>query len=243
MIFYTESNVGCKRELNEDNFCALTLSEGAAYCFAVADGMGGHNAGETASKIAIDVICGEIPFTDPFSDKSVKECFYRIYDRANRSIRERASESEDYSGMGTTAVTCLINSKGMLYVANVGDSRAYLVKDGSIYQITKDHSYVEYLVSCGMIQKEDARTHPDKNIITKALGKDKECIPDIFELQMEKDDKLILCTDGLSNMIDENVIRDMASEDRTAEDICHSLVGEALKMGGSDNITAVVAVM
>lgn len=242
MEFFATTDVGSVRDHNEDNFLAKEYENAAL--FAVFDGMGGANAGETASKFArdeveryFDAFFRESGRTEP---AAVQAALASAADRANFRIFSAASGDKSLEGMGTTLVAALlIHDK--IYVANVGDSRAYLIdKDGAL-QITRDHSFVQYLVDMGKITPEEARTNPQKNIITRAVGVEKEVSVDVSVLEKKqyKDKVLLLCSDGLSNYFDAPTLAKYYAESENCTAYVQTLIDAANAAGGSDNITAI----
>lgn len=203
--------------------------------YIVCDGMGGHKAGDYASRYTVERIVASITrsrWNDPV--RMIREAIQK----ANEILIVESQEDEDKQGMGTTVVVATIIDH-RLYVANVGDSRLY-VAGNTIEQITKDHSFVEEMVRRGEVAPENARTHEKKNVITRAVGAGKKIEIDFFEVELGDKDTVLICTDGLSNMVtDEQIFKIMMSHVDT-EATCMSLVEEANKNGGADNITAVV---
>ena len=157
---------------------------------------------------------------------------------ANNEIYKAANKEVDYSGMGTTMVAAVAKD-GMLYVANIGDSRLYAINE-EITQITMDHSLVEELIRNGELERKKGRNHPEKNIITKAMGSREEVLPDFFEIEIKPNDKYLLCSDGLSNMVENDEIRDIVIENYSLDDIAQALVNRANYYGGTDNISVVI---
>ncbi|MDN5320822.1 MAG: family protein phosphatase [Thermococcaceae archaeon] len=226
------SHVG-GRENNEDNLLVLKLQD--ACLLAVADGLGGHNAGEVASKIAVDTLkeVFEGEYSPGMSDKEVKELLMKAYEEAHRRIKESAVGERE--GMGTTLVTAFMRD-GKAIIANTGDSKAYLIRDGKILERTKDHSLVQELLDKGEITEEEAKRHPMRNIITKALGVDFGV--DLYEWEIREGDILLLSSDGLHDYVEEKRIVEIASKGKSAEDIVRGLINEALPVT-KDNITVV----
>ncbi|HIH72602.1 MAG TPA: PEGA domain-containing protein [Thermococcaceae archaeon] len=226
------SHVGA-RENNEDNLLVLKLSD--AYLLAVADGLGGHNAGEVASKIAVDTLreVFEEEYSPGMSDKEVKELLMKAYEEAHRRIKESAVGERE--GMGTTLVSAFVRD-GKAIIANTGDSKAYLIRDGKILERTKDHSLVQELLDNGEITEEEARRHPMRNIITKALGVDFGV--DLYEWEIREGDILLLSSDGLHDYVDEGRIIEITSKGKSAEDIVRELIDAALPVT-KDNVTVV----
>lgn len=233
------SDVGCIRELNEDCYCICGFGDNSERGFCIlADGMGGHNAGEVASQNAVKLIAEEMNRLLESGEKEIPGQLSRAVSAANTGVYTMASENPIHRGMGTTVVTAFIDD-GTAYVANVGDSRAYAVRDDEIVQITTDHSVVSELVMRGTITKEEARLHPQKNIITRAVGTNKSVRTDIFEYNYSPGDVMIICSDGLSTMLDDNRILEIIKSKKTSEDTVNSLIAAAKDEGGLDNITVI----
>ncbi|WP_026476444.1 Stp1/IreP family PP2C-type Ser/Thr phosphatase [Alkaliphilus transvaalensis] len=235
------TDIGKVREINEDNFCIF--NEGIEL-YLVADGMGGHNAGEVASQIAIDTIKEHIiryisEEMDDLDDESVKGILFEAFNRANREILNRSKTDDQCEGMGTTA-TLIIKLKERLYIAHIGDSRAYLIRNKEIRQLTQDHSLVAELVRRGSISEREAMKHPQKNVITRALGTDDYIKVDLLTSDIQPLDILVLCTDGLSNFVDKYEIEKLVLEVEDCDDCCRELVSLANQRGGFDNITVIV---
>lgn len=228
------TNVGKKRTLNEDSYYFESSKKG--FLMVVSDGMGGHNAGEVASAMAVKAIADYAKAQDIFQDPEVS--LRQAVSYANQKIFTAACKKSSLQGMGATLVVAVGNSKKVC-IANVGDSRAYLINKERIQQITKDHSYVYELQKSGVITAEEAKIHPRRNEILKALGIAPEVYPDIFFLDTEKTDKLLLCTDGLTGHVsDEEILAIVNRYSRKAA--TEALVKLANEYGGSDNITVVL---
>lgn len=221
------SDVGLVRGHNEDSFLLR------APLFVVSDGMGGHAAGEVASSIAVETIGDRAPGTadDVLLGAAVEA--------ANLAVIRGAEEGIGKPGMGCTATSVLIE-KNRMAVAHVGDSRVYMLHHGTLVRITHDHSYVEELVDSGQITADEARTHPSRSIITRALGSDPDMYADHFSLEVNNGDRIILCSDGLSSMIPDSEIEALAVSSATPQQAADNLVAAALTAGGSDNVTVVV---
>ena len=221
------SDVGLVRGHNEDSFLLR------APLFMVSDGMGGHAAGEVASSIAVETVGEQAPGTadDVLLGAAVES--------ANMIVIEASEQGIGKPGMGCTATAVLIEGNRMA-VAHVGDSRAYVLRQGTLVRITHDHSYVEELVDSGQITADEARTHPSRSIITRALGSDPDMYADHFSLEVNDGDRVILCSDGLSSMISDAEIESLAVSSATPQQAADNLVAAALTAGGSDNVTVVV---
>lgn len=236
MESYCITDVGRIRSINQDYVFASDTPVGKLpNLFVVADGMGGHNAGDRASSYAVKVFLRSVRWE---RDKNPIRIIRRSIEKANTKVLEEAKSKEKYQGMGTTMVVATI-VKDTLYVANVGDSRLYLIGD-TIRQITRDHSLVEEMIRAGGITREEGRYHPDKNVITRAIGVEERVAIDFFDVQMKKDDTLLLCTDGLSNMLTDKEIERIIKEESSLRMAGKRLVEAANRNGGSDNITALL---
>ena len=237
MRIYSATDVGQKRKMNQDYVFA---SEGPVgnlpNLFTVADGMGGHNAGDYASSHAVRILVDEIREDADYNPVKV---IRHAIETANTEIRNRAQEDENLRGMGTTMVVATIVDQ-YAYVANVGDSRLYVIQDG-IHQITRDHSLVQEMVKMGEISEEEARNHPDKNIITRAIGVKENVEPDIYEYRLKKGDIILMCTDGLSNMVEDEDMFNIVKGSRDVVEAVQMLIEKANSNGGRDNIGVIVA--
>lgn len=237
MKSYSITDVGQKRTVNQDFvFTSETPVGNLPNLFVVADGMGGHKAGDFASSYAVEVLLSTI--REDENSNPVKIIRAAI-ETANTQLLREASDNEAMSGMGTTMVLVTIVGH-YAYVANVGDSRLYLVDENKISQITKDHSLVEEMVRMGEISRDDARNHPDKNIITRALGAGRDVDVDFFDVRLTPGDILLLCSDGLSNMVPDEDIRQVILTSETLEEAGRRLVSMANDNGGRDNIAVVL---
>ena len=233
-----KTDVGRVRQENQDDYRAGELPGGAVWAL-VCDGMGGAKGGREASQGACNVIenffqeqyaqCGAGQ-EEPFLKKAL------LY--ANRFVFQKAAHEEALAGMGTTAVCALVRS-GNVYLCHAGDSRAYLIRDGKLSQLTHDHSYVQELVDCGTITEEEAEHHPQKNIITKALGVDYRLEPEFTAAKLKREDRLLLCTDGLTNMVPVEEMEELLAQG-AFYDLPDRLIEAANAHGGSDNITALL---
>ena len=237
------TDVGQTRPINEDSFYLSEYSQelDAAYVM-VADGMGGHQAGEVASSMAITQISDVINqgFMADMSPSAIKELLVRGIKKANSVIYDKGQTEEGCRGMGTTVTLCFILGE-TAFIAHVGDSRAYILRQGVLHQITVDHSLVQELLQNGKITEEEAANHPQKNVITRALGTDAGVEIDLYEFTLCDGDLMLLCTDGLSNMLPDEVLTKMMQEGNGALHIlAKELVAAANERGGFDNITAVV---
>lgn len=234
---FSITDIGRRRKLNQDYIYSSEQPVGhLPNLFLVADGMGGHNAGDYASRITVETVverAADSKETDPM------RILGEAIQSANALVCKQAGESPELEGMGTTLVAASCRGES-LYVANVGDSRLYVVNGSGIRQITRDHSWVEEMVSRGGIQRADARTHPDKNIITRAVGVEDRVEVDFFTVQLEKGDEILMCTDGLTNMLEDEDIRMILDGARDIVEKAQKLVKAANENGGRDNISVVL---
>jgi serine/threonine protein phosphatase PrpC len=236
------TDVGRKRPHNEDNMAyvmpkdpQVMTKKGAL--FIVADGMGGHAAGEVASEIAVDTISNVYYQQDDGEDAPAS--LLRAIKRANTLIRQRAAENMSRSGMGTTCVSAILRG-GTAYIANVGDSRAYLVRAGQVRQVSQDHSWVEEQVRAGLLSRDQARSHAQRNVVTRALGTQSEVEVDIFTEKIEDGDTFILCSDGLSGQVSDDELHTIVDKYQQPQESVYRLVERANENGGPDNITAII---
>ncbi len=230
------SDVGKIRKLNEDSFSSYTCED---FSFAiVADGMGGHLAGEVASKMAVDIISQYIleNINKDLDKFQVKEIIIKSFKKANEEIYKYSCENDSLMGMGTTTTLCMVRD-GFLIYAHVGDSRAYFV-DKKITQITKDHSYVQELVKLGQITQEQAKFHPRRNYITRAMGVEASVKVDAG-IKTYNGENILLCTDGLHGEVEDKEMLDII-RDNSTDDSVKALIELANSNGGNDNITAVI---
>ncbi len=203
--------------------------------FIVADGMGGHAAGDFASRYAISVV---IDFIRKSTVRNPISLLKRAFVFASNELFKEAEKDKDKMGMGTTMVAAVLIDNE-LYVANIGDSRLYLIND-KITQITMDHSLVEELIRSGQLERNKGRNHPEKNIITKAMGSRDEAMPDFFQITLSEGDRILLCSDGLSNMVEDDEIKDIVMDGDDPNEIVDSLIRRANYYGGNDNISVIV---
>jgi PPM family protein phosphatase len=233
LVFAAATDVGRMRKNNEDSYLS---SQPVA---AVADGMGGHSAGEVASAIAIEELAA-LGSRGPWENETAAtDDLKQAILRANRRIREMAASDRKLNGMGTTLVA-LLEDGDMVHVANVGDSRGYLLRQGELSQVTVDHSLVQELVDEGRLSPEDAERHPQRSVITRALGIDPEVEFDLFTYKLQVGDRLLLCSDGLSDVVEPAQIRNVLLRVRNSHQAAGKLVTVANEQGGPDNITVIV---
>lgn len=236
-----KSDKGMIREKNEDYLSVLSGNPGIPLAFIIADGMGGHNSGEVASKSAVDFISSYIlQFPETMQDEhEILSVIRDVVMKANASVYNLARTNEEHLGMGTTLIAA-VELKHRLYIAHVGDSRAYVLRDGQMTRITKDHSYIEELISQGSLTREEAENHPKRNIITRALGCEESILVDTYESEILKNDIYLLCTDGLTTMLKEDEIRSVLESEPDPQQACNILVDRANGCGGEDNISVIV---
>ncbi len=231
------TDIGKKRKVNQDY---LFFSDEAVGCFPnlyiVADGMGGHKAGDKASSYSVTRFVELARKTEkdlPFLSME------KILKQVNHEVFQLSRREEEYAGMGTTFVAATVVDK-VVYVMNVGDSRLYYY-DGNLKQVTMDHSLVEELVRAGELNRQESRNHPQKNIITKAVGVSEDIQPDFFMLDIQEGEKILLCSDGLTNMVDDEKLEEIMSESEELNQMAQECIDEALFFGGLDNIAVVIA--
>lgn len=236
MKIFSLTDIGRKREVNQDYVYVTDKPVGhIPNLFVVADGMGGHKAGDFASKYAVQVLEEHIRNNSGMGPKVI---ITEAVQEANHKIVEKARGNTEMEGMGTTLVVATI-IEHTLYFANVGDSRLYLIRD-EIKQLSKDHSLVEEMVRLGGLNEEEAKHHPDKNIITRAIGAKEDVEADFFEYHLQKGDVILMCTDGLTNMVDDDEIFRIVKSGRDIVETAMKLVEKANENGGKDNIGLVL---
>ncbi len=229
------SDVGIIRSGNEDNYI-LVPDRGI---WVVADGMGGHAAGEVASEMAVGYVTRELGSVRDLSDEQTAERMRAAIRAANGAIFQRTLTEHEKRGMGTT-VTALVLHNGRFLVGQVGDSRAYLLRDGQLVQLTKDHSYVQEQVDAGYLTPAEARAHPYSNVITRCVGANNEVLPDVFVGAVKAGDLFLLASDGLTGMLEDQELGDLLTGNRSPQEMVDRLIAEANRRGGLDNITAIL---
>jgi protein phosphatase len=256
---YGTTNVGLIRADNQDAFLIANLETGdiattsapsvisvhtAPFIMIVADGVGGAASGALASSIATETILGElhrwwrkVPKRSP---ESIEAALKRGIDAANREIFQTATTSPEHHGMGTTATLTLV-LEGEAFIAQVGDSRAYLIRKGTAKQLTKDQSFVQRLIDAGRMTAKEAAQSEHRNIILQALGPEEKVVTDFYRVKLENDDAMVLCSDGLSNQVSNEDIARIARGSSKPQDVCNALIEEALHTGAPDNVTVVTA--
>jgi len=243
MEYWGITNSGKLRKHNQDVFKMLANEEKDAAVLVVCDGMGGANAGNIASELAanvfVDQIGNRLPDINKITQSEIAVMMVDAVLAANTEVYEKSLQNDEYEGMGTTLTAAVSTNEGEV-VVNIGDSRLYLVKNGKITQITKDHSVVEDMIEKGEITRNEARSHPSRNLITRALGTGYYDPPDVFFLKMNSGDVLVLCSDGLTAVVTDNEIQFESLCDSPVRDICDVLVDMALVRGAPDNVTVVI---
>jgi len=229
------TDVGLVRSGNEDNF----LMHSERGIFIVADGMGGHAAGEVASEMAVRITSHAIGSLRGMSDEEASDRMRTAIQAANDAIFERTLTEPDQQGMGTT-LTMLVLLEGRYLIGQVGDSRAYLLRDGRFLQVTKDHSYVQEQVDAGMLTPDQARGHPHSSIITRCVGASEEVVPDVYSGSLEEGDIMLLASDGLTGMLEDEQLTRILRSDGEPQHWVDRMIMEANCRGGLDNITAIV---
>ncbi|MBO5071099.1 MAG: Stp1/IreP family PP2C-type Ser/Thr phosphatase [Roseburia sp.] len=237
MKTFSMTHAGIRRETNQDYMYTSETAVGSLpNLFLVADGMGGHAAGDYASRFTVEKIVEYIRTSRTMGPVALMK---EAIGEANRRLLKEASEDLGKAGMGTTIVAATVEGN-KLYTANVGDSRLYVLNQEGITQITRDHSLVEEMVRLGEMDKSEAKDHPDKNIITRAIGVTPEVSVDFFETILEPEDIVLMCSDGLSNMIEDEEIWNIVLEQKDIVGTAEKLVDTANQNGGKDNITVVL---
>jgi protein phosphatase len=234
---FSITDIGKKRSINQDYvFCEDNPIGHLPNLYIVADGMGGHNAGDYASRFCVEFFTQYIINSDQASPIALIE---EAITNTNEKLYAKSKQEEEYEGMGTTFVVATIYDNTM-YVANIGDSRLYVISK-EMKQITEDHSLVQAMVRTGELDRDEAKLHPNKNIITRALGTNKIAQPDFFEVELGEGDIVLMCSDGLTNMLDdetiERIIRENADDPKT---VTETLVMQANQNGGKDNIAVII---
>lgn len=236
MKTFSRTDTGRRREMNQDYvYTSGTPVGNLPNLLILADGMGGHNAGDYASRYTVEMI---VDFVRNSSETSPVAIISEAIRQANRAVMEKAQTDIDLEGMGTTVVVATLQGRE-LCVANVGDSRLYIA-GREFRQITKDHSYVQEMVRRGEISPEVARVHPDRNIITRAVGGWNDIEVDFFEVELEEGDQILMCSDGLTDMLEDEEIFEIINEKQEKEEVLDALIEAANEYGGNDNITVIL---
>ncbi len=229
---------GLKRQLNEDNCNVLVGYSGVPPCFVIADGMGGHKCGDVASKQAVDSVCSHLLSVN-WETEEISQLLNSIIADVNKELYQFSLLDESTQGMGTTLIITVFKNR-KLYIGHVGDSRVYLIRGNSIQKMTCDHSFIEELVKNGTITKDEAINHPKRNVITRAVGYEHDLQVDTYEIDVLENDEILVCTDGLTNMLSEEEILDIITKAEEPQAACDTLIQNANNNGGEDNITVIV---
>lgn len=238
MIFGAYTHKGKVREHNEDSYKIVFEHCDNVPVFIVADGMGGHSHGEIASNLAVSKVA-EIMSEGDICSQEAKDLINKVFKSANHAICQKANENENMYGMGTTMIMGIVKNE-VLHLGHVGDSRAYVYSNGILKRLTEDHSFVQELIKSGTITPEEAKVHPQKHVITRALGGKHSVEVDYSEYIINSGDVFLFCTDGLTNMVGENVISQEISKNFEPQRLCEELVRIANENGGEDNITVLI---
>lgn len=242
MQYYGVSDIGRKRKENQDRIC-LPNDDSELKLFILADGMGGANAGSVASSTAIDFIqkyIAERWNSITLEREEIEKLIDEAISEANNFVYSKSKSTDEYAGMGTTIIVA-ITFRNKVYIGHIGDSRLYRVRKNIIRQLTRDHSYVEALVQSGSITKEEAKVHPQKNVLLKVLGCEENVKPDIITKGFLKGDVLLICSDGLTNMLETDEIYDVILENINNPKLaCQTLIERANSEGGYDNISVIL---
>lgn len=232
-----KSSKGIKRKNNEDACFVMPKEE----VYIVADGVGGNNAGELASRTAVTSVAAYIkknPIGEMFSEEQIGEYFKDCMEEANKKVYDLAEKYEQNRGMATTLVVCHLK-ENRAYISNVGDSRAYIFRKGTLSQLTEDHTYVNSLIKMGIITEDEAKGHQKVNMITKALGAEREIAPDFYTTDLNKGDMILLCTDGLYGELDNKKMEKIIKKEENMPALTDEFIKAANKAGGRDNITVI----
>jgi PPM family protein phosphatase len=237
LLYAARTDVGMTRSGNEDNFAVDVGADRGL--FIVADGMGGHAAGEVASEMAVQILLRELSGVRELTTKGAPDRVGEALRTANRTIHDRTIAETDKQGMGTTASVLLVSNTEYM-IGQIGDSRVYLLRDGALRQLTKDHSYVQEQVDAGLLTPEQARYHPYSNVITRCVGASPDVEPDVYVGAAKRGDLFLVASDGLTGMVDDRRLQGLLTSRAEPERKVQALISEANGRGGLDNITAIV---
>lgn len=244
VTFGAATHIGLVRAKNEDSYAIVENQSGYPSALIIADGMGGHRRGELASRMAVDYVRDElnnvIASVERLLPQTIESHLARIVERANVKVYLGSIEDEENQGMGTTLTAAMI-IPGYVVLAHVGDCRAYHLHLDDMTQLTIDHTLVQELVDAGSISPNESREHPNRNVLTRALGVPDYLEPDIVTHTIEPGDRLLLCSDGLHGLIPEKEIKNVMCQAQSADQLACDLVEKALELGGEDNITVLTA--
>ncbi len=243
MQYWALTDNGCVRSQNQDAYQLEALDKNTLLC-VVCDGMGGARSGNVASSLAVDVFTQEVKrtWTSDMDESRLDQMLHNAVKLANFTVYDQSQQFSEFAGMGTTLVAALIRGK-QASIINVGDSRAYAIDRKGIRQITTDHSLVQMMIARGELQPEQAKSYPGKNLITRAIGTEPVVMGDIYHRRLERGDCLLLCTDGLTNMIDEQEILFEVAHGLEKQHCCQRLLDIAKKRGAPDNVTSLLVVV
>ena len=235
------TDVGKVRTQNQDSYCIDLVPENKTGILVICDGMGGANAGNIASEMAVGAYVEDLKaeLRPQMTVKQLEKAAHHALEYANNTVHEQSKTNREYTGMGTTLVSCIIAGNSAV-VVNVGDSRAYLVNDKGIEQITRDHSMVEELVERGEITKEEAKRHPHKNLITRALGTGSRVHGDFYPIKLKNGDNILLCSDGVSNILSDQELLYEVIHNEEKETCCQRIINAVIERGAPDNATVVI---
>lgn len=234
------TDIGCHRRDNQDSYAFRELNGGCAL-LVVCDGMGGAQAGSVASSVAVEAFAAAVEAAGLPEGRSRRgELLASACRGANEEVYRLSQTRPEYEGMGTTLVAALV-LPGSACLVHVGDSRAYILENNAIRQVTVDHSFVQMLVDRGEITPDQARVHPQKNLITRALGVDQQVDCDVTRLEPGEGSRLLLCSDGLTNVLEDGTILDLSGREEEPENLCRALVELTVERGAPDNVTVVLA--
>lgn len=241
MTAYGISDRGCRRPTNQDAYAVVLEEENGVAVLAVCDGMGGANAGNVASRFAIDTFIERVQeqVTAVMSRETIERALRDAAEAANETVFRLSTRQPEFAGMGTTIVAGIVTKEKAMLI-NIGDSRAYEIDAKNIVQLTEDHSYVNEMIRQGRIRAEDARTHPNRNLITRAVGVDPRVEGDVYEVDLREGEVLLLCSDGLSGMVEDAKIAEIVRRSNDLETAGQALVEAAKLCGGADNVTVVL---
>lgn len=241
MTYFGSTHVGWKRKINEDTFAILDRDGDFPYAFIIADGMGGHQHGEIASKLAVDYCCERLSHLGSENDpEAMRELIMEIIQKANAKVYLASQEAPKYNGMGTT-LTLAVVYEDSVYIGHVGDSRCYVLRDNRLEQLTTDHTVIQEMISAGTLTEAEGMKHPQRHYLLQALGYPEYLKPDYLHLDLRKGDKFLLSSDGLHGYVDNQAIEQTLLEATTPEQACEALIEQALHTGGHDNVSVITA--
>ncbi|KEO81952.1 Stp1/IreP family PP2C-type Ser/Thr phosphatase [Tumebacillus flagellatus] len=238
MLVAAKTHVGLVRQLNEDSYAVVAHQQPHGVA-VVADGMGGHLAGEVASALAVEAVLKRLTENTESEPLEPQDSLVAAIKDANQAVHERALSQQGLNGMGTTLIVTLFDQE-QIHLGHIGDSRAYLLQSGDLRQVTDDHTLVNELYKNGQITLDEAMNHPQRNIVTRAVGTDERVQPDLLQLEWNEGDILMICSDGLTNMVEERLLSDILRAEVPLSAKVDVLIEKAIVSGGHDNITVVL---